>query len=187
MQVIFVMRAPPLVHYAAWLGPAAALALGGAVDALLGPGRMPWVRRLAVGAIGMAMVLFLVQGVVPAETPATPSAALRAAVAGKACVRTDLPALLLETDLLTPQLERGCTFQPDVTGASYDHEVLGAHVPRVKQPAYQLEIAAYLSGGDALMLGRTDQDMLSKAAWATIRAAFPVEQTIGPVLVLTRP
>ncbi len=100
-QTVVLMVIPPFLHYAGWLGPAGALAIGGAADTIIGrlrPARWPSLVFATAYAVGLALLLVATL----AHRVGTPfdAAKAEAILAGARCVSSDSPVLLIETGAL---------------------------------------------------------------------------------------
>ena len=91
-----------------------------------------------------------------------PGARLSQAAASSRCVTADSPAVLIQMDLLSRNLERGCRVWIDVTGLTYDTLALkgpnGDPLPRPLNRPWQQALTDYLFSGNAtiLVLGAGD-------------------------------
>lgn len=186
LQAALLLVLPPFHHYAGWLAPAGAVAIGGSFDTLAA--RFPRAGRassvvVVLYSIGLAVLLF---GSV--ARPAGESIdidRLKGAIAGARCVAADSPVLLIETDTLQRNLRNGCPLILDPTGMSLDLD-RGSPPTRLKKPEYQRAMEAYYGGSDAAMFRRPGSDGLSPETWAAIRALHPVMIRSGPVTILLR-
>ncbi len=183
MLVLFVV--PPFAHYAGWIAPTGALAVGGTIAALVPSGaRRP--RRWAVaGVCATGFTFLLLLAAVHGNPVHIDVASIRADLAGARCVVADSPVLLIETGELERALDNGCPLLLDPSGTSYDVG-RGTGLPRGQNAAYQQTMTAYYSEADAVLLVREDHDVFSPASWAAIRGALPRETTRGGVTVLVR-
>ncbi len=135
-------------------------------------------RPLLGGVALVAVVGFALPGPLnPLGTsfPAPPMRAAAARVHG--CVTADDPTALVELNVLTSDLDRGCLLWPDVTGWTYDTADVRTHSgkeqSRPKNTVWQRLVLGYLKSGSAVILARPDTG-LSQATKASIDA--------GPVL-----
>jgi alpha-1,2-mannosyltransferase len=87
------------------------------------------------------------------------------------CVTADDPAALVEMNVLTRNLDRGCTFVADLGGYSYELAYRRGHaITRHSDPAWQRIYLAYLrSGSIALPFRYASTGALSSATRATLR------------------
>lgn len=85
--------------------------------------------------------------------PSQAAAAILADVPG--CIVTDFPMTLIQTNLLRRNLERGCRFEVDLGGASYDLDA-GAdkEKPRHRNRVWQRYALDYLRSGDAAIIAK---------------------------------
>ena len=183
-QTVVLMVIPPFLHYAGWLGPAGALAIGGAADAIIGrrrPAGRPSLAFATAYTIGLGLLLVATL----AHRVGTPFDAARAeaAIGSARCVSSDSPVLLIETGALHRDLEAGCPLRLDPSGTSYDTD-RGLPRNRPAQPEYQRAMEAYYAGSDAALFMRLPGDGFSPETWAAIRGRLPVTVDLGPVTVL---
>ena len=185
LAVVFVV--PPFRHYASWIAPAGALAIGGSADTIIGRlrGRGPWARAVSAAyALGLA-ILFAVSMLAPIGTPVDWQR-LSATVADARCVTADWPVLLLQTDTLSRSLDNDCPLILDTFGTSIDAD-RGDRRPKRQRPEYQAAMAGYYGGGDAALFFNLPSDGLSEATQAGIHDRLPVTGEVGPILVLSKP
>ncbi len=96
----------------------------------------------------------------------------------------DDPTVLVETDLLARNLERGCLLVVDPGGYSYDLPAPGdAQVPRAHDQVWQAWYLDHLRSAEAVVTGRyTTRFGLSRATAASVRS-WPVLVEVGGVVV----
>ena len=183
-QVVVLMVIPPFHHYAGWIAPAGALAIGGAVEAILCHGRMAGGPAKVFGAVYATGLALLAVGALayPVGTRFDAIAA-NAVIGGARCVTADSPVLLIETGALHRDLDAGCPLMLDPTGTSYDTD-RGRPRNRGAQPEYQRAMEAYYGGSDAAMFMRLPGDAFSPETWAAIRGRLPVTVSLGGITVL---
>jgi alpha-1,2-mannosyltransferase len=146
------------LHYAALTAPPLALVLGAATGLLVARIRR---RPVQVAAVAMLLVTVAALNVRHDKEPTgqtVPIGPLQAAAAHMpGCVLADDPTVLALMNVLTRDLDRGCTVQVDVSGISFDPAGLppGSHRPaRKNNEVYQQEVVAYLRSGDAFLATR---------------------------------
>lgn len=141
------------------------------------PRPAPWGRVLTSAAV-LASLAFNAPGLLhPIGTP-FPAQALRPAAARVGgCVQTDDPTVIVELNVLTPNLRRGCRVWPDVTGWTYDTANVrasnGHPLSRPRNPIWQHIVLTYLRSGSAVVLARPGTGLANRT-----RARL----TAGPVL-----
>lgn len=146
-------------YYAALLGPAMVLVVAAAVRAV--PVRA---RTLAVVATCLGFGLTTAPGQFHAPRP-FPAAQVRAMLPQAGCVRSDSPGALVLLDVLSRDLDRGCTVAIDLSGTWFDEPVVvrSQVVSRRDNPRYQDAVVDYLSTGGATVLVRAGGDGFSTA------------------------
>jgi hypothetical protein len=101
-----------------------------------------------------------------------PGARLSQAADSSRCVTADSPAALIQMDLLTRDLERGCRVEIDVTGLTYDtadeRGPSGDPLPRRLNRRWQQALLDYLFSGNATILVLGDGDGLAPDTARTI-------------------
>lgn len=91
-----------------------------------------------------------------------PLAGLRQAAAQvQGCVVSDTPEILIAMNVLTHDLDEGCTVWPDVSGWTYDPSVEetlpdGHHAARAENQNWQKRIVGYLTSGSAMIAYRPE-------------------------------
>jgi hypothetical protein len=182
--VTLLLQAPPFFDHYAALAAAPLLVLTGTGAAGLAAltahrvrGRPPLVGGAPVA--GITVVLTVVPVTVFAcvvaglhRGTAFPGARLHEAAAESRCVTADAPAALIQMDLLSRDLERGCPLRIDVTGTTYDTAAqwlaTGDPVPRRSNRPWQRELLGYVLSGDATILILGDGDGLAPDTARTI-------------------
>lgn len=95
---------------------------------------------------------------------------LSAAVARSRCVLADAPIALIELNVLSRDLARGCPNWIDVSGRTYGVDaaavVNGRRLPRRQNLEWQADLCRYLTSGDAVILVRSATGISA----ATLRA-----------------
>jgi alpha-1,2-mannosyltransferase len=159
-------------HYPAVIAVPFALILGAAVSMAPMPGhRLRWLGALAVLPLvlawGTAQDLHDAQSYTGRDIQFT---TLRAAVTSAAgCVTSDDPAPLIELNVFSRNVERGCPVWIDLTGHSYVDDI-GGHIPRAQNAAFQHQAISYLSSGDVAIIGRNPSlHYLDAASRATVK------------------
>jgi alpha-1,2-mannosyltransferase len=146
-------------HYTALTAAPAALLLGSAGSIVL-----DWLRsrkgKQAVVAASAAASLALLAVSYPLihkklDQP-FPGESLQAAVAGESgCITTDWPTALIQMNMLSRNIERGCRFEVDLGGWSLH---LGSkalrRMPRTQNVVWQQFVLDYLRSGDATLIIR---------------------------------
>jgi hypothetical protein len=87
-------------------------------------------------------------------------------LAASRCVTADSPDVLILTDVLQRNRQRGCRVLVDLSGLSYDGDAMplrpdGTPVARALNPAWQRDLTDYLFSGDVLFLTRPASDGFS--------------------------
>lgn len=142
-------------HYPALASGPMALSIGSAAAVLSKHlWRRPWARWVAP-----AMLLAVLTGyAAPLVTlhlgSAFPGRALAVAARTKGCVTTDDPTNLIELNLLSRNIMRGCPVMIDLGGYTYDLRVGGREVGRRHSLAWQRVAMDYLSSGSTTILSR---------------------------------
>ena len=131
------------------------------------PDELPGALRRPAGALTVALGIVVVPiaafvSVVAGLHRGTPfpAAALGRAAASSRCVTADSPVVLIQMDLLSRDLERGCRVWVDVTGLTYDTADVrrpdgkpGCHAS-LNRP-WQQALSGYLLSGNATVLVRS--------------------------------
>jgi alpha-1,2-mannosyltransferase len=117
--------------------------------------RVRWAVVVAQGAAvvaGVACAIYL-----PKSDRAAFPRQLTRAVAASRCVMSDSPMVLIELDVLTGDLRRGCRNWIDVTGQTYGRDAIyrdGQQVLRPDNRKWQRDLTRYLYSGDAFIIYR---------------------------------
>jgi hypothetical protein len=172
-----------LPHYAGLVAAPAAVVLGAAtrplLDAARRAGRAGVTALVAVLAAGLIVAGAALTRVEFAR-PFQPGAA-RAVVAGlPGCITADDPGTLVELDVLSRNLERGCPLSLDLGGYSYEFNAeRSSDVRREKDERWQRHALDYLGSGSAAIVTRYSTGFgFSRATAATIRS-WPVLASAG--------
>lgn len=175
VSVLGLLFATPtwFLHYAAAAGGPLALVVGTAAGWVAVKVNRP-VPALLAGGAALVVLAASAQAVLalPFGTP-FPAAALAPAVASaRTCVTTDDPISLIELDVLSRNLDRGCPLLADLGGDSYALQPdPSAAVPRRKNLVWQRLAIAYLRSGDVMIGLRFDRTHgFSDASAATVRS-----------------
>jgi len=163
--------------YSGYLGPAAALAVAATSAA---PRRVGTIAGgLAVAGAGALTAVTVVAHRPAFTTPVHGTDVLARGVADTHCVMADSPMILIELDVLSRDLGRGCPNWIDVTGRTYDVDAPPKHGPqgRLHNARWQADLTSYLLSGDAAILFRPETGADATTV-ATIRS--------NPVLVRHR-
>jgi hypothetical protein len=182
--VLFIL--PPFHHYAGWLAPAGAVAIGGSFDTLAarlrGAGRA---SSVVVVLYSFGIAALLISSVSRPVGTRIETARLETAIAGARCVTADAPVLLILTGALQRDLQNGCPLVLDPAGTSFDLD-RGSSRPRPERPEYQEAMESYFGGSDAALFARLGRDGLSPATWEAIGDRLPIAMKFGRVRVLVR-
>ncbi|WP_182558520.1 hypothetical protein [Microlunatus kandeliicorticis] len=180
-------------HYAGFVAATAALVAGSAARTLAELVR----SRLAASAptrrlLGGAALALVALTAVPLAGvrfgTAFPAATLRPTVAGApGCVTTDDPVNLVELDVLSRNLTRGCPLVVDLGGYSYDRHPAGPTIARRRNELWQATVRDYLAGGTRVVLSRFDQPSNHPFDPTTRRlvGSWPTAARSGHVVVRT--
>jgi hypothetical protein len=134
-------------------------------------------RRVAVPVVGGVVVLLVVVTIVSTKwVLGYPAARLRPAVAHSGCVMADAAMPLIELDVLSRDLSRGCPNWIDVTGRSYGEHASTRHARR-HNARWQRDLTHYLLSGDTLTLFRKDVGIGTRLA--RLIHALPVVRRAG--------
>jgi hypothetical protein len=125
--LVLLMAPVYLTHYSAYLTVPLSLTLGAAAAVVSGELRASGVRRLHRGAAAATVAALLLLAIGTAAHPLGrrfPGERLATAVPAAGCVRADAPIALIQLNVLSRDLRRGCDVPVDFTGLTYDR--LGA-------------------------------------------------------------
>ena len=166
--VTVLLQAPAFFDHYAAIAAAPLLILAGAGSAALAAPAVRHLRvRSPVSPWGRVPVVAVAVTVVPVTVfacvvvglhrgSALPGARLRQAAASSRCVTADSPVVLIQMDVLSRDLERGCRVWIDVTGLTYDTLAAwrpnGEPLPRSSNPRWQQALIDYLFSGNATIL-----------------------------------
>jgi alpha-1,2-mannosyltransferase len=179
--VAVLLEAPAFFDHYAALAAAPLLILAGAGSAALAARhlrvRSPLLRGVPVPVVALAITVApvtvfacVVAGLHRGSS--FPGARLHQAAASSRCVTADSPAALIQMDLLSRDLERGCRVWIDVTGLTYDTLAVrlpnGDPLPRASNRRWQQALIDYLFSGDATILVLGDGDGLAPDTAQTI-------------------
>lgn len=145
------------LHYTALTAPLTVIMIGGACQAAAHQ-FAPKARWLGV-IIAIAALGFLVWYAKPSISwkfaSPYPAAALRAGVADiEGCVSGDHPTALIQLDVLSRNLDRGCRYVVDLGGYSYDLDSPDRNRSRAGNKVWQAYAMDYLRSGDAVVIER---------------------------------
>jgi hypothetical protein len=184
-HVLVILAAPVyFAHYSAFLAVPLALVVGAgaAVVARHLRGRPLTLRR---GAAAIAVTALAALGLLTASLSfgqPYPGARLEAFVPEKGCVRADDPGALIQLNVLSRNLQRGCTVHVDFTGITYDRLARtrpnGTPVSRRRNADWQRYARAYLMSGSATVLVRGAGNGFSRATMRELRQ-LPVLGQVG--------
>ena len=191
---LLVLMAAPVyfAHYSAFLVVPLALVLGAgaAVLARSVRDRSDALRR-ALAVSGTAVLALL--GLASASLTfglSYPGARLAAFVPEAGCVRADDPGGLIQLNVLSRNLRRGCPVDVDFTGLTYDrlarHRADGTPVSRRRNVAWQSYARTYLTSGSATVLVRGAGNGFSQATRREL-GELPVLGQVGRWQVLGPP
>jgi hypothetical protein len=109
----------------------------------------PWLVVAVVACLGSVIALTVPEDILVTGVPA---ARLTMAAEGYRCVMTDSPMALIDMNLLTTELRRGCPDMVDVTGLIFvlDHQDHRRGVIRT----WNSDMISYLRSGDAMLFFR---------------------------------
>lgn len=143
------------LHYGALSAGPLALVVGAAAGSVAGR-----VRRPATAAISALLVAATLVGLARATLDRPfgqrfPASGLAAAVLpARGCVTADDPISLIELDVLSRNLARGCPLVADLGGYNYALQVGATRFrSRAADPRWQVVALDYLRGGDVAVLG----------------------------------
>jgi hypothetical protein len=124
-----------------------------------------WATVAGAAAVSLAI---LVAGNFHAATPWRHSKALIAAVRGDRCVMSDAPAGLIELNKLDSDFANGCPNWVDFTGRTYFGRDFSSTAPRKRNAAWQHDMLAYLTSGQAVFVVRASGDGLARQTRAAL-------------------
>ena len=144
------------LHYASLVSGPAAVAVGAGLGYLVDRARArgPVVGRAVTGAGLVVLALYGVPAVRSTPGVVFPSRALSAAVRPSVgCVTADDPTTLIEMNVVSRNLDRGCPLVVDLGGWTYDNPP-ARRVSRADYAGFQRHALAYLSSGGASLSSR---------------------------------
>ncbi len=175
-------------HYASLVAGPAAVCVGAGMSYLVDRVRThgPILGNLATGAGLAVLVVYSAPTTVATPGRAFPGRALQAAAAPiPGCITADDPTTLIEMNVVSRNLERGCPLVVDLGGWTYDHPSPFRR-SRGNYPAFQEHALGYLSSGGAALTSRfTAHSGFSRASARTVKS-WPVIHRSGRY-VLRRP
>ena len=187
-----VLLAAPIYlnHYSSFLTVPLALVLGASAavvsDRLRARGSHKVDRVAAVAAVTTLVLLGLGSLARPLGEH-FPGKRLAAHLPVSGCVRSDVPTALIQLDVLSRDLERGCPVPVDFTGQTYDRLARqgldGSPLPRDANPAWQAYVRDYLTSGSALVLVRGSNNGFDATTQQLFRS-LPVLGRVGEHAVL---
>jgi alpha-1,2-mannosyltransferase len=158
-----VLLAAPIYlnHYSTFLTVPLALTLGASAavvsDRLRNRGSRT-VERLAAATAVTTLVILGLGSLARPLGEQFPGERLAAHLPASGCVRSDVPTALIQLDVLSRDLSRGCSIPVDFTGQTYDRlarqGLNGSPLPRDANPAWQAYVREYLTSGSATVLVR---------------------------------
>jgi len=171
-QLAVLLASPSyLDHYGMYVAPALVLVLAAGSSTSSARPRLRW-----TGVVAATACTFVVVTTAPDLTPDVrpfPAAAVRAQLPAAGCTTADSPGGLALADMLTPDLDRGCTVPVDPTGLTYDRGPRlpdGKLVARVDNPVWQTYGMDYLRSGSAALLMRSVGDGFDPATCTALTA-----------------
>ncbi|MGI8457132.1 MAG: hypothetical protein ACR2LI_03315 [Propionibacteriaceae bacterium] len=177
------LATPPFFqHYAGLTAAPLALVVGSATALGIRRIRSARLRTWTAIALVLAGTLLAIPSIGSTYGRVFPAATLRPAVlAVPGCVTADDPTALLQLDVLSRNLERGCRLVVDLGGYSYDLQPRNrSFVSRRSNLPWQRAAIRYLGGGSVTMVLRFTRrfgfDPLSAAtvrSWTVIKRAQP--------------
>lgn len=169
-------------HYASLVAVPLALVVGAATGAGIAGLRRRPVRIAIAAVVVLAVAALSARNIAHGTEQVVPAAELQTAAAKvHGCVIADDPTILASIDVLTRDIDRGCTIEPDMSGYSFDPAGRPADategLSRPRNTVYQAHALHYLRSGAAYLQVRP-QVGLSRAVRATL-AADPVLARYG--------
>lgn len=153
-----VMMATPsfFTHYAAAIAVPMALVIGAAVGVAstwLAHRRRSFAVAAAVAGLAILLGLALPHAILTVDRPFPARELSRSTATVSGCVTSDEPTTLIELDLISQNIDRGCSFVIDLGGLAYDRTKLNAEtLASSTLERYEL---TYLTGGDVVVLARS--------------------------------
>jgi hypothetical protein len=177
-------------HYSAFLAVPLSLVLGAGASVASRELRRRVPRRAHLAAAVVALTVLGALGIgttMGSFGVRYPGERLAAFLPANGCVRADDPGALIQLDVLSRNLRRGCTVHADFTGITYDRlarqDADGDPVSRRRNRAWQRYAQDYLLSGSATVLVRGSANGFSTATTASLRA-LPVLGRVGRWTVL---
>lgn len=168
-------------HYASLAAAPLAIVLGaGAGRAETALSRhSPPLRSALVVALALALASYGLPLLAATPGARFPAAALRsAATAVPGCVTADDPSTLVELDVLSRNLSRGCRLEVDLSGLSYDLRP-AKPISRRRDRVWQQAVLSYLQSGDLTLISRFQaRYYFSPASRSTVKR-WPVVVKVG--------
>jgi hypothetical protein len=163
----------------------------GAAAAVVGDRlRVRATRRVQLAAAATAAAAFVLLAAGTAARPLGerfPGERLSAFLPPEGCVRADAPTALIQLDVLSRDLHRGCPMPVDFTGLTYDKLARrapdGAPLPRESNSAWQTFARDYLTSGSATVLVRDSENGFDATTQQLFRS-LPVLGRVGEHAVL---
>jgi Predicted integral membrane protein len=163
-------------HYATFVAPALCLVVGSAIGIVVARVDVRWPRPFPVVVVScVALVLLGLVGPVHRQGRRISAVRVGEVVGAARCVRADSTAALVETDLLTRDLRRGCPLALDVTGVTYDMD--SSQLPdgrpsasRRADAAWQRFLGGYVIGADAFLVVQAHADGFGPGLHAVLRS-----------------
>jgi hypothetical protein len=146
-------------HYASLVAPALAITTGIGTARLARKLPSRPLRAVPAGAMVLAVAALSAGGDAQVVSARIPAAALQAGIHRvPGCVTSDDPGMLALVDVLSRDLRQGCTVWVDVTGYTYDRDLVlgpdGRPLHRKDNVRWQRDLSHYLTSGDAAILYR---------------------------------
>jgi alpha-1,2-mannosyltransferase len=176
------------IHYASFIAGPAALTVGAGISQI-----SRWVEVLGNGPRYAVVSLFAICGMViyggqllntRLQSP-FPGKTLSASVtAADGCITSDQPIALIETDVLTRNLQRGCRHMVDIRGYAH-HRSSSAWAPegRTRSRGWQAHTLEYCSSGELFISAHFSATRgFDKATAATVQS-WPVVAKAGRYVV----
>jgi alpha-1,2-mannosyltransferase len=177
-------------HYSAFLAVPLSLVLGAGASVVSRElrGRVPRRAHLAAAVAAMAALGALGVGTTMGSFGVRyPGERLATFLPAQGCVRADDPGALIQLNVLSRDLRRGCVVHADFTGITYDrlaHRNAAGHpVTRRRNAAWQRYARDYLTSGSATVLVRGRANGFNRATTARLNS-LPVLGEVGPWRVL---
>lgn len=189
IHLTLVMTTPMwFLHYAGMSAAPIALALGGALSAILDWARRgpPWLPGvLTSAAVGFVVVLAIPMTRVDLGGRPFPAQELAEPLRDRpGCVTHDYPMALIQMDLLQRDIDRGCRFVVDLGGYSYyDTKSEYAQARRARNVDWQRFALEYYRSGDAAIAVRFRANSGFSRQTARTIERWPVIVEVGEYVV----